>query len=91
MTTIACIQGPDWVVIGADSQSSDEDGFTIMIPDGKIFKNNNIVFAAAGAVRGINLLQHDFTPPPINTKDIDKYVTMQLIPAIRRTFAEAGY
>ena len=91
MTTIACIQGPDWVVIGADSQSSDEDGFTIMIPDGKIFKNNNIVFAAAGAVRGINLLQHDFTPPPINTKDIDKYVTRQLIPSIRRTFAEAGY
>ena len=91
MTTIAAIEGPDWVVIGADSQSSDDDGFAIMIPDGKIFKNNNIVFAAAGAVRGINLLQHDFTPPQVNTKDIDKYITRQLIPAIRRTFAEAGY
>ena len=37
MTTLAAIQGPDWVVIGADSQSSGEDGFAIMIPDGKIF------------------------------------------------------
>jgi len=91
MTTIAAIQGPDWVVVAADSQSSGEDGFAINIPDGKVFKNSNIVFAGAGAVRGINLLQHDFAPPVINTKDTDKYVTRQLIPAIRRTFAEAGY
>lgn len=91
MTTIAAIQGPDWVVLGADSQSSGDDGFAVNIPDGKVFKNNEIVFAAAGAVRGINLLQHDFTPPAINTKDIDKYVTRMLIPAMRRTFNEAGY
>ena len=91
MTTIAAIEGPDWVVIGADSQSSDEDGFAINIPTGKVFKNNGIIFAAAGAVRGINLLEHDFTPPAVNTKDIDKYITRQLIPAMRRTFHEAGY
>jgi len=91
VTTIAAIQGPDWVVVGADSQSSDSDGFAINIPGGKVFKNSNIVFAGAGAVRGINLLQHDFAPPVINTKDIDKYVTRQLIPAMRRTFSEAGY
>jgi ATP-dependent protease HslVU (ClpYQ) peptidase subunit len=91
MTTIAAIQGPDWVVIGADSQSSGDDGFAINIPDGKVFKNNDIVFAAAGAVRGINLLQHDFTPPAVSTKDIDKYVTRQLLPSMRRTFVEAGY
>jgi ATP-dependent protease HslVU (ClpYQ) peptidase subunit len=91
MTTIAAIQGPDWVMIGADSQSSDEDGFAIMIPNGKIFKNNNIVFAMAGSVRGINILEHDFIPPQINGKDIDKYVTRQLIPAIRNSFLNAGY
>lgn len=91
MTTIAAIQGPDWVVVGADSQSSGADGFAINIPGGKVFKNNNLVFAGAGAVRGINLLQHDFIPPVINTKDIDKYVTRQLVPAMRRTFLEAGY
>lgn len=91
MTTIAAIEGPDWVVIGADSQSSGEDGFAINIPSGKVFKNNDIVFAAAGGVRGINLLEHDFTPPAVNTKDIDKYVTRMLIPAMRRTFNEAGY
>jgi ATP-dependent protease HslVU (ClpYQ) peptidase subunit len=91
MTTIAAIQGPNWVVIGADTLSSGEDGFAIAIPDGKIFKNNDVVFAGAGAVRGINILQHDFTPPAITVKDMDKYVTRQLIPAIRNNFIEAGY
>jgi len=91
VTTIACIQGPDWVVIGADSQSSGDDGFSIMIPDGKIFKNGNVVFAAAGAVRGINILEHNFTVPEIKTKDTDKYVTRQLIPAMRNAFLNEGY
>jgi hypothetical protein len=91
MTTIAAIQGPEWVMIGADSQSSDEDGFAIMIPNGKIFKNSNIVFAMAGSVRGINILEHDFIPPQINGKDIDKYITRQLIPSMRRAFADGGY
>jgi ATP-dependent protease HslVU (ClpYQ) peptidase subunit len=91
MTTIAAIEGPDWVMIGADSQSSDSDGFAINIPNGKVFKNTNIVFALAGSVRGINILEHDFIPPAINSKDIDKYVTRQLVPAIRRAFIDGGY
>ena len=92
MTTIAAIQGPDWVVIGADSLSSGEDGFAISIPGGKIFTNQDIVFAGAGAVRGINILQHDFTAPPVGTmKDMDKYITRILVPAMRQTFQEAGY
>jgi len=91
VTTIAAIEGPDWVVLGADTMSSSEDGFSITIPNGKIFRNNNIVFAGAGAVRGINILEHDFTPPQITVKDMDKYVTRQLVPAMRRTFIEAGY
>jgi len=91
MTTIAAIEGPDWVIIAADSQSSSDDGFSINIPNGKVFKNGEIVFAMAGSVRGINILEHDFAPPAVSGKDIDKYVTRQLIPSIRRTFLEAGY
>jgi len=91
VTTIAAIEGPDWVMIGADSQSSSEDGFSINIPNGKVFKNNNLVFAMAGSVRGINILEHDFVPPQVNGKDIDKYVTRQLIPSIRTAFVDAGY
>ena len=91
MTTIACIEGPEWVMIGADSQSSSEDGFSINIPNGKIFRNNSVVFAMAGSVRGINILEHDYVPPQVSGKDIDKYVTRQLIPSIRKSFMEAGY
>ena len=89
MTTIACIEGPEWVMIGADSQSSSEDGFSINIPNGKIFRNNSVVFAMAGSVRGINILEHDYVPPQVSGKDIDKYVTRQLIPSIRKSFMAA--
>lgn len=91
MTTIAAIQGNDWVVVAGDSQSSNSDGFKTTISSGKIFDNNGIVFAMAGNVRGINILQHDFTSPKVGRNNPDKYITRNLIPAIRRTFQEAGY
>ena len=75
MTTIAAIEGDGWAVIGADSQSSDESGFAIDIPAGKIFKNGEVIVAGAGAVRGINLLEHNWVSPAIKIDNIDKYVT----------------
>jgi ATP-dependent protease HslVU (ClpYQ) peptidase subunit len=91
MTTIAAIQGEGWAVIGADSQSSDESGFAIDIPNGKIFKNNEVLVAGAGAVRGINLLEHAWVSPAVKIDDIDKYVTSILIPSIRKCFDAADY
>lgn len=91
MTTLAAIQGKGWCVLGADSRSSDDDGFAIDIPGGKIFQNNNIIFAGAGSVRGINILEHDFIAPKFWRTTSEKYVTRILIPKIRRAFADAGY
>jgi ATP-dependent protease HslVU (ClpYQ) peptidase subunit len=91
MTTIAAIQTEHFVVIGADSQSSGEDGFSIDIPDGKIFNNNGVIIAGAGAVRGINLLQHNFVAPKIGRANTDRYIAKTLIPAMRKLFDEHGY
>lgn len=91
MTTIAAIEGDGWAVIGADSQSSDTDGFAIDIPTGKIFKNNEIIVAGAGAVRGINLLEHVWVAPQVKIDNTDKYVTSILIPSIRKCFDAADY
>jgi hypothetical protein len=89
MTTIAAIEGDGWAVIGADSQSSDESGFAIDIPAGKIFKNGDVIVAGAGAVRGINLLEHAWVSPAVKIDNIDKYVTSILIPSIRKCFDAA--
>lgn len=91
MTTIAAIQGNGWAVIGADSQSSGDDGFAINIPAGKIFKNNEVIVAGAGAVRGINLLEHAWVSPAIKIDNVDKYVTSIMIPSIRKCFDAADY
>lgn len=91
VTTIAAIEGKGWAVIAADSRSSDGDGFAVNIPTGKIFKNNELIIAGAGQVRGINLLEHGWEAPPIKIKNLDKYVTSVLIPSIRKCFHMADY
>jgi len=91
MTTLAAIQTKNFVIIGADSQSSGEDGFSIDIPDGKIFNNNGVIIAGAGAVRGINLLQHNFVAPKVGRSNTDRYIAKTLIPAMRKLFDEHGY
>ena len=92
MTTLIAYQGDEWVVLASDRKSSDEDGFTTYMEDSKVFKNGPIVMSGAGQVRGINIMQHDFTPPAVgNTRDADKYITSRLIPAMRKAFQDANY
>ena len=91
MTTLAAIQGDGWAVIAADSQSSDGDGFAINIPTGKMFRNNELIIAGAGQVRGINLLEHGWDAPAVKLKNLDKYVTSILVPSMRKCFSMADY
>jgi ATP-dependent protease HslVU (ClpYQ) peptidase subunit len=91
VTTLAAIQGDGWAVIAADSQSSDGDGFAINIPTGKMFKNNELIIAGAGQVRGINLLEHGWDAPAVKLKNLDKYVTSILVPSMRKCFSMADY
>lgn len=92
MTTLIAYEGPEWVVLASDRKSSDDDGFTTFMATSKVFKNGPIVIGGAGQVRGINIMEHDFTAPAIGgTKDTDKYVTSRLVPAMRKTFQDANY
>ena len=91
MTTLAAIQGDGWIVIGGDSQSSDENGFKVNIPGGKIFENNGILIGGAGDVRGINILQHTWIAPKIGRSNPDRFITRTLIPSMRKAFMDAGY
>jgi hypothetical protein len=62
--------------------------------NGKIVKNDDYLFAAAGDLRAINILEHVFNPPDAlgySGKDLDTFITADFIPALRRCFEEQGY
>ena len=59
MTTLAAYQGDGWIVMGGDSQSSDQNGFKVNIPGGKIFENNGIVIGGAGDVTTQGLISRE--------------------------------
>jgi len=91
MTTLIAIQNENWCVMAADSQSTAYNKIADCSPVGKINRNGNYLIAAAGAVRGANLLAFGFTPPRPSTTNLDLFMTRKFIPAMRKTFIDNGY
>tara|TARA_R110000868_G_scaffold196966_1_gene443085 strand:+ start:139 stop:708 length:570 start_codon:yes stop_codon:yes gene_type:complete len=92
MTTLVAIQGFGWTVMGCDSRASDEDGRSMTMATHKIVENNGILIAGSGASRGSNIMQFGWNPPkPTKLEDLDIFVTQKFIPAMRKTFIDAGY
>jgi hypothetical protein len=60
----------------------------------KLAKNGPYLIAAAGDLRAINILQYAFTPPNPKAADkssLDKFMTNQFLPALRKCFEDEGY
>ena len=91
MTTLIAYQGDGFCVIAADSQTTFENLKANCSPMGKIAVNGKFLIAAAGTVRGMNIIQHSFSPPAILNKDLDRYMVRSFIPALRKEFIDAGY
>ena len=97
MTTLAAIQGNTWVVVGYDSQVSEDGGRTYILPTeaGKIARNGDYLIGAAGDLRAINLITHNFTPPapPPGAvgAELDHFMATKFIPSLRRCFETGGY
>ena len=95
MTTIAAIQGKNWVVMGADTQSTHGEYRKVYMADDKVINNNGILIAGCGSGRGSNLIQHVFKAPkpqPNRTlEQLDKWLTTIFIPELRQVFMDNGY
>lgn len=95
MTTIAAIQGKNWVVMGADSQSTHDEYRRVKMSDDKVVSNNGILIAGCGMGRGLNLLHYVFKAPkptPNRTPEqLDKWMSNVFIPEMRQTFMDHGY
>lgn len=93
MTTLVAYQGDDFCVLAADTQTTGYGLATDCSPMGKIAQNGDYVIAAAGLVRGMNIMQHALTPPrPPKTKTaLAKFMVAKFIPALRKAFIASGY
>jgi ATP-dependent protease HslVU (ClpYQ) peptidase subunit len=96
MTTLVAIQGPRWVVVGADSRVTEEYGrtYTLAKAGSKVTKNRKYLLGAAGDVRAINLLAYAFTPPDAQSyvdSKLDRFITRDFVPALRACFEKNGY
>jgi ATP-dependent protease HslVU (ClpYQ) peptidase subunit len=92
VTTLIAYQGRDYCVIAADTQTTSNELKSDCSPMGKIALNGRFLVAAAGLVRGMNLIQHAFVPPsPARVKNLDKFMVASFIPSLRKTFSMSGY
>lgn len=97
MTTLAAIQGPSWVVVGYDSMVAEDGGRRYILPaeSGKITENGAYLIGAAGDLRAINLLTHNFTPPTpapeARGAELDHFMATKFIPSLRKCFEVGGY
>jgi ATP-dependent protease HslVU (ClpYQ) peptidase subunit len=93
MTTLVAFQHNDWVLLAGDSQTTSYHLASDCSPMGKIAKNGKYLVAAAGLVRGMNLIQHVFVPPapPRASASLDKFMVEKFVPALRKCFIASGY
>lgn len=101
MTTIIALQGDGWCVMGWDSRISNTDdegrSETHVLSDSqkKVVQNGPWLLGAAGDLRAINILSHNFSPPvprpTLSNQALDKFVSTDFVPALRDTLEKAGY
>ena len=91
MTTLIAVQHEDWCIIAGDSQTTSYHLSADCSPMGKIALNGKYLVAAAGLVRGMNLIQHAFIPPKPVKNNLDKFMVTRFLPSLRKSFVNSGY
>lgn len=91
MTTVVAVENNDSVTFAADSRISwyeKNDGWIE-----KIVTNGVFTFAAAGALRAIQILEYAKLPEPPKNKDpkvLDRFVTKELVGSLREAFKDVN-
>lgn len=87
MTTIIAIETAEGVEVGCDSQATGPDKVEMEQP--KVFVNNGAVYGVAGTALLANEICHgDMPKPPDDAAKTDRWMTREVIPAIRTIIEE---
>jgi ATP-dependent protease HslVU (ClpYQ) peptidase subunit len=91
MTTVIAFQGPNFAILGADSQITDGDKRIISPSTPKIVKVNKYLLAVSGDCRPGDLLIYNWKPPAYDGTDPVKFMGKKIVPSIVATFRANGY
>jgi len=91
MTTLLAFQGPDFAILGADSQVTDGDKRIISPSTPKIVKLKKYLLAVSGDCRPGDVLTYNWTPPAYDGTDPVKFMGKKIVPAIIVAFRANGY
>jgi ATP-dependent protease HslVU (ClpYQ) peptidase subunit len=91
MTTIACIQGPKWAVLCADSQITEDNLRTISTKTPKIVQVGDYLLGITGDARPGDILTYNWTPPAYQGEDPVQFMGKKIIPSIIRAFDLHSY
>ena len=91
MTTLIAFQGPDFAILGADSQITDGDKRILSPSIPKIIKLGKYLLGVAGDCRPGDLLAFNWKPPTYDGTDPVKFMGKKIIPSIITTFRTNGY
>ena len=88
MTVIVGVAQEGKVFIGGDSASV--SGYQVEPILDKVFKNNGYLFGTAGSIRMKQLLHYSLVPPkPVG--DLDRFMAIDFINAIRKCLKDGGH
>ena len=91
MTTLIAYQGPDFAILGADSQITDGDKRILSPSIPKIIKLSKYLLGVAGDCRPGDLLAFNWKPPAYDGTDPVKFMGKKIIPSIITTFRTNSY
>lgn len=91
MTTLIAFQGPDFAILGADSQVTDGDKRIISSSTPKIVKLKKYLLAVSGDCRPGDVLTYNWTPPAYDGTDPVKFMGRKIIPSIILAFKMQGF
>jgi len=91
MTTAIAFQGPDFAILGADSQITDGDKRIISPSTPKIVKLGKYLLAVRGDCRPGDVLTYNWKPPAYDGTDPVKFMGKKIVPSIISAFKANGY
>jgi ATP-dependent protease HslVU (ClpYQ) peptidase subunit len=91
MTTLVGIQGPDFVVMAADSQITDNDQRIISTATPKIVSVGDYLLGITGDSRPGDILAYNWKPPTYKNYDPVEWMGKRVLPSIHATLKDNGY
>lgn len=85
MTVVIGYSDKNGVVIGADSQISDENGTILTSLTPKVFEKNNVLFGTCNSIRVTQVIRYKFEIPERNGKGLFEYLCTDFIDALAET------